>query len=43
MLSTYEPAEYRDRARAAGATDFLSKDTFDPFVLEETCARIRVG
>ncbi len=35
MLSTYEPAEYRTKALGAGAIDFVAKDRFDPFVLED--------
>jgi DNA-binding NarL/FixJ family response regulator len=40
MLSTHDPADYRDQALAAGAFDFMTKSSFDPFVLEEawTCA-----
>lgn len=39
MLSTHDPADYRDQALAAGAIDFITKSSFDPFVLEEAWAR----
>lgn len=39
MLSTHDPADYRDRALAAGAIDFMTKSAFDPFVLDEAWAR----
>ena len=39
MLSTHDPADYRDQALAAGAFDFITKSEFDPFVLEEAWAR----
>ncbi|MGI9085090.1 MAG: response regulator [Aeromicrobium sp.] len=35
MLSTHEPADYRDQAIAAGAFDFMSKASFDPTVLAD--------
>ncbi len=38
MLSTHDPADYRDQALAAGAFDFMTKSSFDPFVLEEAWA-----
>ena len=39
MLSTHDPADYRDQALAAGAFDFITKSEFDPFVLQEAWAR----
>ncbi len=39
MLSTHDPADYLTQARAAGAIDFITKSSFDPFVLEEAWAR----
>ena len=38
MLSTHDPADYRDQALEAGAFDFMTKSDFDPFVLEEAWA-----
>ena len=38
MLSTHDPADYRDQGLAAGAFDFMAKSSFDPFVLEEAWA-----
>ncbi len=38
MLSTHDPVDYRDQALAAGAFDFMTKSSFDPFVLEEAWA-----
>ena len=38
MLSTHDPADFRDQARSAGASDFISKSTFDPVVLAEAWA-----
>lgn len=38
MLSTHDPADFRDQARGAGASDFISKSTFDPDVLAEAWA-----
>ncbi|TCK25342.1 response regulator [Pseudonocardia endophytica] len=38
MLSTHDPADFRPRALAAGALDFLAKSAFDPFVLEDAWA-----
>ncbi|MGA9101560.1 response regulator [Aeromicrobium sp.] len=35
MLSTHDPADFRDQAIEAGAFDFMSKATFDPVVLED--------
>lgn len=35
MLSTHDPDDFRDRALEAGASDFISKSSFDPAVLEE--------
>ena len=35
MLSTHDPADFRDQALEAGASDFISKSTFDPVVLAE--------
>lgn len=35
MLSTHDPADYRDQALDAGAVDFISKSAFDPAVLAE--------
>lgn len=35
LLSTYDPDEHRDRARAAGAYDFVAKGSFTPDLLEE--------
>lgn len=35
MLSTHDPADYRDQAIEAGAFDFMSKSAFDPFVLAQ--------
>ena len=35
MLSTHDPADFRDQAVEAGASDFVSKSSFDPTVLEE--------
>jgi DNA-binding NarL/FixJ family response regulator len=34
MLSTHDPADFREQALQAGATDFISKATFDPETLE---------
>lgn len=39
MLSTHDPADYRDQALAAGAIDFMTKSSFDPFVLAEAWER----
>lgn len=39
MLSTHDPADYRDHALAAGAFDFMTKSSFDPFVLAEAWER----
>lgn len=33
MLSTHDPADHRERALDAGASDFLSKSSFDPDTL----------
>lgn len=33
MLSTHDPADYREQAMEAGASDFLSKSSFDPDTL----------
>ena len=38
ILSTHDPADFRDQALAAGAFDFMSKSTFDPIVLAEAWA-----
>jgi DNA-binding NarL/FixJ family response regulator len=38
MLSTHDPADFRDQAIEAGASDFISKATFDPIVLEDAWA-----
>ena len=38
MLSTHDPADFRDQALGAGAFDFMSKSTFDPDVLAEAWA-----
>jgi DNA-binding NarL/FixJ family response regulator len=38
MLSTHDPADFRDQAIEAGASDFISKATFDPVVLEDAWA-----
>jgi DNA-binding NarL/FixJ family response regulator len=35
MLSTHDPADFREQALAAGAFDFMSKSTFDPVVLAD--------
>lgn len=35
ILSTHDPADFRPRALAAGAFDFVTKSSFDPFVLED--------
>lgn len=35
MLSTHDPADYRAKALAAGAFDFMTKAAFDPLVLED--------
>ena len=35
MLSTHDPADYRARALAAGAFDFVTKSSFDPLLLED--------
>ena len=35
MLSTHDPADYRDQALAAGAFDFVTKSSFDPLMLED--------
>jgi len=35
MLSTHDPADFREQALAAGAFDFMSKSTFDPIVLAD--------
>lgn len=39
MLSTHDPADYRDQALTAGAFDFITKSEFDPVVLEDAWAR----
>ncbi len=39
VLSTHDPADYRDQAVAAGAFDFITKSEFDPFTLDEAWAR----
>ncbi|MEP7021919.1 MAG: response regulator transcription factor [Pseudonocardiales bacterium] len=39
MLSTHDPADYRDQALAAGALDFMTKSSFDPFILAEAWER----
>lgn len=36
MLSTHDPADFRDQALAAGAYDFISKSSFDPIVLADS-------
>ena len=38
MLSTHDPADFRDQALAAGAFDFMSKSSFDPVVLADAWA-----
>ena len=38
MLSTHDPADFRDQALDAGAFDFMSKSTFDPMVLADVWA-----
>lgn len=38
MLSTHDPADYRARAIAAGAFDFITKAEFDPLVLQQAWA-----
>lgn len=38
MLSTHDPADFRDQALAAGAYDFISKSSFDPVVLADSWA-----
>lgn len=38
MLSTHDPADFRDQALAAGAYDFISKASFDPDVLADSWA-----
>jgi two-component system, NarL family, invasion response regulator UvrY len=38
MLSTHDPADFRDRALSAGAYDFISKSSFDPVVLADSWA-----
>jgi len=38
MLSTHDPADFRDQAIAAGAYDFISKSSFDPVVLADSWA-----
>jgi two-component system, NarL family, invasion response regulator UvrY len=38
ILSTHDPADFRDQALAAGAFDFMSKSTFDPVVLADAWA-----
>lgn len=38
MLSTHDPADYRDQALAAGAFDFMTKSSFDPLVLADAWA-----
>lgn len=44
ILSTHDPADFRDQAVAAGAFDFISKSTFDPAVLADAWARVgRLG
>jgi two-component system, NarL family, invasion response regulator UvrY len=43
MLSTHDPADYRHQALAAGAFDFMTKSSFDPFALEEAWARTVTG
>ncbi len=43
MLSTHDPADYRDQALAAGAFDFMTKSAFDPFVLEDAWASAVAG
>ena len=35
LLSTYDPDEHRERAREAGAYDFVAKGSFTPDLLEE--------
>jgi two-component system, NarL family, invasion response regulator UvrY len=39
MLSTHDPADYRNQALAAGAFDFITKSELDPFVLDEAWVR----
>jgi two-component system, NarL family, invasion response regulator UvrY len=38
MLSTHDPEDFRDRALEAGASDFISKSSFDPTVLADAWA-----
>jgi two-component system, NarL family, invasion response regulator UvrY len=38
MLSTHDPADFRDQALSAGAYDFISKASFDPVVLADSWA-----
>lgn len=38
MLSTHDPADFRPRALAAGAFDFVAKSSLDPFALEDLWA-----
>ena len=38
ILSTHDPADFRDQALAAGAYDFISKSSFDPVVLADSWA-----
>lgn len=36
VLSTYEPEDYADRARTAGALAYIPKDAFSPHALTDT-------
>jgi len=38
ILSTHDPADFRDQAITAGAFDFISKSAFDPDVLADAWA-----
>jgi DNA-binding NarL/FixJ family response regulator len=43
VLSTHDPADYREQALAAGAFDFISKSSFDPEVLAHAWTRATAG
>jgi DNA-binding NarL/FixJ family response regulator len=43
VLSTYEAAEFAEKARTAGAIGFISKADFDPFTLSDLWARTDPG
>jgi DNA-binding NarL/FixJ family response regulator len=43
VLSTYEAAEFAEKARTAGAIGFISKADFDPFKLSDLWAKTDPG